>query len=58
MTYWKAAPSFGGEEAIEVYHYDDLLSCGSEAKVKGLFRLEGKDYVIKEADIVYFRFNV
>ncbi len=44
----------------EVYHYDDLLAYGSEAKVKekGLFRLEGKDYVIKEADIVYFRFNV
>ena len=44
----------------EVYHYDNLLACGSEAKVKekGLFRLEGKDYVIKEADIVYFRFNV
>lgn len=44
----------------EVYHYDDLLACGSEAKVKekGMFRLEGKDYVIKEADIVYFRFNV
>lgn len=44
----------------EVYHYDDLVACGSEAKVKerGLFRLEGKDYVIKEGDIVYFRFNV
>lgn len=44
----------------EVYHYDDLLACGSEAKVKekGLFRLEGKDYIIKEADIVYFRFNI
>ena len=44
----------------EVYDYDDLLACGSEAKVKekGLFRLEGKEYVIKEADIVYFRFNV
>jgi hypothetical protein len=44
----------------EVYHYDDLLACGSEAKVKekGLFRLEGKDYVVKEADIVYFRFNI
>lgn len=44
----------------EVYHYNDLLACGSEAKVKekGLFRLEGKDYIIKEADIVYFRFNV
>ncbi len=44
----------------EVYQYDDLLACGSESKVKekGLFRLEGKDYVIKEADIVFFRFNV
>lgn len=44
----------------EVYHYDDLIACGSEAKVKekGLFRLEGKDYIIKEGDIVYFRFNV
>ena len=44
----------------EVYHYDDLLACGSEAKVKekGLFRLEGKEYVIKEGDVVYFRFNV
>ena len=44
----------------EVYHYNDLLACGSEAKVKekGLFRLEGKDYVIKEGDVVYFRFNV
>ncbi|HYM88788.1 MAG TPA: redox-regulated ATPase YchF [Nitrospiraceae bacterium] len=44
----------------EVYTYDDLMVCGSETKVKekGLFRLEGKDYVIKEADIVYFRFNV
>ncbi len=44
----------------EVYHYDDLVSCGSEAKVrdKGLFRLEGRDYVIKEGDVVFFRFNV
>jgi ribosome-binding ATPase len=44
----------------EVYHYDDLLAHGSEAKIKekGLFRLEGKEYVIKEGDVVYFRFNV
>ncbi|MBM4123955.1 MAG: redox-regulated ATPase YchF [Nitrospira sp.] len=44
----------------EVYTYDDLLACGSEARVKekGLLRLEGKEYVIKEADIVFFRFNV
>jgi GTP-binding protein YchF len=44
----------------EVYHYEDLVACGTEAKVKekGLFRLEGKEYIIQEADIVYFRFNV
>lgn len=44
----------------EVYHYDDLVACGSEARVKekGLFRLEGRDYIIKEGDVVYFRFNV
>ncbi|GKS57185.1 ribosome-binding ATPase YchF [Nitrospira sp.] len=44
----------------EVYHYNDLLACGSEAKVKekGLFRLEGKEYVIREGDVVFFRFNV
>ena len=44
----------------EVYHYDNLMACGSEAKVKekGLFRLEGKEYVMQEGDIVYFRFNV
>lgn len=44
----------------EVYSYRDLLACGSEAKVKekGLFRLEGKDYVMQEEDIVHFRFNV
>ena len=44
----------------EVYQYDELVACGSEAKVreKGLFRLEGRDYIIKEGDVVYFRFNV
>ena len=44
----------------EVYHYDHLIACGSEAAVKekGLFRLEGRDYIIKDGDVVYFRFNV
>ncbi|MGH7407874.1 MAG: redox-regulated ATPase YchF [Candidatus Methylomirabilales bacterium] len=44
----------------EVYAYDELIACGSEARVreKGLFRLEGRDYIIKEGDVVYFRFNV
>jgi GTP-binding protein YchF len=44
----------------EVYHYDDLIACGTEAGVrdKGLFRLEGRDYVIKDGDVMFFRFNV
>jgi len=44
----------------EVYHYEDLIACGSEAAVKekGLFRLEGRDYLIKDGDVMFFRFNV
>ncbi len=44
----------------EVYHYDDLIACGNEAgvKEKGLFRLEGREYVIKDGDVMFFRFNV
>ena len=44
----------------EVVSYDDLMACGTmhAAKEKGLVRSEGKDYVIKDGDIVLFRFNV
>ena len=44
----------------EVVAYDDLMSCGSmtAAKEKGLVRSEGKEYVMKDGDIVFFRFNV
>lgn len=44
----------------EVVGYDDLVACGSEAaaKEKGLYRLEGKEYVMKDGDVVNFRFNV
>ncbi|MCL2633607.1 MAG: redox-regulated ATPase YchF [Oscillospiraceae bacterium] len=44
----------------EVVSFDDLVSCGSinAAKEKGLFRLEGKEYIIKDGDVVLFRFNV
>lgn len=44
----------------EVVSYDDLMECGSHsaAKEKGLIRLEGKDYVVKDGDIMLFRFNV
>ena len=44
----------------EVFHYDDLVKCGSEngVKEKGLLRVEGKEYVVKDGDIMHFRFNV
>ncbi len=44
----------------EVISYDDLIECGSmaAAKEKGLVRSEGKEYVMKDGDIVLFRFNV
>lgn len=44
----------------EVFSYDDLKEAGSEARIKemGKLRIEGKEYVIKDGDIVHFRFNV
>lgn len=44
----------------EIMSFDDLKECGSELKVKeaGKMRLEGKEYLMKDGDIVYFRFNV
>ena len=44
----------------EVYHYDDLIKYGTEQKVKeaGKLRIEGKEYIVKDGDIMHFRFNV
>ncbi|WP_075573289.1 redox-regulated ATPase YchF [Megasphaera coli] len=44
----------------EIISYDDLIACGSEqaAKEKGLVRLEGKNYPMRDGDVTYFRFNV
>lgn len=44
----------------EVMSFDDLKNCGSELKVKeaGKMRLEGKEYLMQDGDICYFRFNV
>ena len=44
----------------EVVAFDDLKACGqmAAAKEKGLVRSEGKDYVVKDGDVVLFRFNV
>ncbi len=44
----------------EIYKYDDLIRHGSESALKenGLVAAEGKDYLMKDGDVVYFRFNV
>ncbi len=44
----------------EVVNYQDLLDCGSyaHAREKGLVRIEGKDYVVQDGDVILFRFNV
>ena len=44
----------------EVMSYEDLMKYGTETKVKeaGRARLEGKDYIMQDGDICYFRFNV
>ena len=44
----------------EVYHYEDMLNYGSEEALRdaGKIRMEGRNYVVKDGDIIYFRFNV
>ncbi|MFV0424434.1 MAG: redox-regulated ATPase YchF [Bacilli bacterium] len=44
----------------EVVSYDDLMACGGEkqAKESGKYRVEGKEYIMKDGDICHFRFNV
>ena len=44
----------------EIISFHKLVECGSEsaAKEKGFFRLEGKEYIMQDGDIVNFRFNV
>ena len=46
--------------AAETVHYEDLMALGSFAKAReaGKLRIEGKEYVVKDGDVVEFRFNV
>jgi len=46
--------------AAETVHYDDLVGFGSFAKTReaGKVRMEGKDYVVRDGDVIFFRFNV
>jgi ribosome-binding ATPase YchF (GTP1/OBG family) len=65
---WKAPQAAGvihtdferGFIKAEVISFDDLVELGSvhEARAKGKARMEGKDYVMKDGDVVEFRFNV
>jgi hypothetical protein len=44
----------------EIVSYDDLVDAGTmaEAKARGRVRMEGKDYLMQDGDVVEFRFNV
>jgi ribosome-binding ATPase YchF (GTP1/OBG family) len=44
----------------ETIHYDDFIECGGEhgAREAGKLRIEGKDYIVKDGDVMHFRFNV
>jgi ribosome-binding ATPase len=46
--------------AAQTIAYNDLIACGSEAKAReaGKLRIEGKDYVVQDGDVIEFRFNV
>lgn len=65
---WKAPQAAGvihsdferGFIKAEVIAYDDFISLGGEtaAKEKGKLRIEGKEYIVKDGDVMHFRFNV
>ena len=65
---WKAPQAAGvihgdferGFIKAETISYQDLVDCGSEVECKkqGKLRLEGKEYVVQEGDVILFRFNV
>jgi len=44
----------------EVYTYDDIVNYGTEAKIKvaGKYRLEGKEYIVQDGDVMFFKFNI
>jgi GTP-binding protein YchF len=44
----------------EVYSFDDIVKYGTEAKIKeaGKYRIEGKEYIVRDGDVMFFKFNV
>ena len=59
-TYVNESPGCFSSRGAEVIAFDDLKACGTlaNAKAKGLLRSEGKEYVMKDGDVVNFLFNV
>ncbi len=57
---WCDGSSSGGGIRAEVIGYQDFISYKGEAGAKeaGKWRLEGKEYVVKDGDVMHFRFNV
>jgi ribosome-binding ATPase YchF (GTP1/OBG family) len=43
-----------------VYTCDDIFKYGTEAKIKeaGKYRIEGKEYIVQDGDVMFFKFNV
>ena len=44
----------------EVYRFEDLVEYGTEAKIReaGKYRQEGKEYIVQDGDVIFFKFNV
>ena len=44
----------------EVYGFDDIVLFGTEAKIKeaGKYRVEGREYIVQDGDVMFFKFNV
>ena len=58
---WTIRKGTKAPQAAGKIHFDEMMACGGSvaaAKEKGLLRSEGKDYVVKDGDMIYFRFNV
>ena len=52
--------NFAADYSVAGPAYEDLVNCGSvaAAREKGLYRMEGKEYVVKDGDVMLFKFNV
>ena len=59
-SYTNMVKNSGAKISAEVMKYNDFTTLGSESAVKeaGKFKVEGKEYVVEDGDVMHFRFNV